>query len=94
MEDVLAELESKYGVNFVSESESGVESNFGGQGFVASVEGYKFRTYRENGAGVIVYSSENGSGYAESSSRVIRDIEKFLMGEVSDLSDEILEQYW
>ncbi|MFB6207815.1 MAG: hypothetical protein ABEJ69_00540 [Candidatus Nanohaloarchaea archaeon] len=94
MEDFLAELESVYGVNFVSESESDIENDFEGREFVASFKGYEFRSYRQNGSGVIVYSTENDSGYARASNQVIRDIEKFLMGEVSGLSGKTLEQYW
>ncbi|MFB6204555.1 MAG: hypothetical protein ABEJ75_02835 [Candidatus Nanohaloarchaea archaeon] len=93
MEDVLEELKSRYNIDFNSGPVSDLENSFERIEFVASVGEYSFRTYRRDGSGVIVYESDEGSGYAEDSGQAVRDIERFLMDEAAGFSDETLEQY-
>lgn len=94
MGDVLEYLEKSYGLEFESGDAVLDEEIDQTHQFVASVDGYRFETYRGNGVNAVVYENGEVSGVVETDATTVRDIERHLAREITDVSDRILEDWF
>lgn len=87
-------LQSRYGLEFDSERLEPDSAFPGEQEFVASLDGYTFETYHLEDHGLVVYENGSDGGVAETSSAIVRDVERKLMAEVSGLSYELVDEWF